>query len=81
MIFTVRQLQEKCREQKQSLYNAFVDPTKAIDLVNRKGLFKLLEKIGCPPKLLGIIVSFHEDMKGTVQFDGSSSAPFPSQAE
>jgi len=76
MIFTVRQLQEKCREQQKPLYLAFIDLTKAFDLVSRKGLFKLLEKIGCPPKLLSVIVSFHEDMKGTVQFDGSSSVPF-----
>ena len=77
MIFTVRQLQEKCREQKQPLFIVFVDLTKAFDLVSRKGLFQLLEKIGCPQKLLKVIMSFHEDMKGTVLFDGSSSATFP----
>ncbi|XP_022082509.1 uncharacterized protein LOC110974885 [Acanthaster planci] len=76
MIFTVRQLQEKCREQKQALYIAFIDLPKAFDLVRRKGLFRRLEKIGCPPKLLSVISSFHDDMQGTVQFDGSSSAPF-----
>ncbi|XP_022093240.1 uncharacterized protein LOC110980661 [Acanthaster planci] len=31
MIFTGRQLQEKCREQKQALYIAFIDLTKAFD--------------------------------------------------
>ncbi|XP_076444017.1 uncharacterized protein LOC143282301 [Babylonia areolata] len=34
-------------------------------------------KIGCPPKLRRMITSFHEDMKGTVQHDGSSSDPLP----
>ena len=29
------------------------------------------------PKLLRMITFFHEDMKGTVQYDGSSSDPFP----
>ena len=76
MIFSLRQLQEKCREQKQSLYIAFIDLTKAFDLVSRDGLFKVLAQIGCPEKLLSIIKSFHTDMKGVVQFDGSSSAPF-----
>ena len=71
MIFTVRQIQEKCREQGKSLYLAFIDLTKTFDLVSRKGLSQLLEKIGCPPKL-----SFHEDMKGTVMHDGSCSDPF-----
>ncbi|XP_052253146.1 uncharacterized protein LOC127859679 [Dreissena polymorpha] len=40
------------------------------------GLFRLLEKIGCPPKLRSMVVSFNENMKGTVVFDGSSSEPF-----
>ena len=30
-----------------------------------------------PAKRLSLIVSFHEDMNGTVQFDRSSSEPFP----
>ena len=59
------------------LYVAFFDLTKAFDLVSRKGLFRLLEKIGCPPKLRSMAVSFHENMKGTVVYDGSTSEPFP----
>ena len=39
MIFTERQLQEKTREQGKRLYLAFIDLTKAFDLVSRKGLF------------------------------------------
>ena len=77
MVFSLRQLQEKCREQRQPLYLAFIDLTKAFDLVSRDGLFALLQRIGCPPKLLSMIVSFHQDMSGTVQFDGSCSEPFP----
>ena len=49
MIFSIRQLQEKCREQQETLYIAFIDLTKAFDLVSRQGLFQLLKKIGCPP--------------------------------
>ena len=80
MIFSVRQLQEKCREQQMPLYIAFIDLTKAFDLVSRKGLFQLLEKIGCPPQLLSITASFHGDMKGTVSYDGEASEPFPMQS-
>ena len=64
MIFSLRQLQEKCREQGKPLYVAFIDLTKAFDLVSRDGLFKILAKIGCPPTLLSIVKSFHDDMKG-----------------
>ncbi|KAL8582045.1 hypothetical protein ACOMHN_028026 [Nucella lapillus] len=52
MIFSLRQLQEKCREQRRLLFIAFIDLAKAFDLVSRAGLFTLLQKIGCPPKLL-----------------------------
>ena len=76
MVFSLRQLQEKCREQHMPLYIAFIDLTKAFDLVSRDGLFKVLPKIGCPPKLQSMIASFHTDKKGTVQFNGSSSELF-----
>ena len=76
MVFSLRQLQEKCREQQMPLYIAFIDLTKAFDLVSRDGLFKVLPKIGCPHKLQSIIESFHTDTKGTMQFNGSSSDPF-----
>ena len=77
MIFSIRQIQEKCREQHMPLYIAFIDLTKAFDLVSSVGLFQILVKIGCPSKLFDKIASFHEDMKGTVSFDGEISDPFP----
>ena len=77
MIFSVRQLQEKCQEQNKPLFLAFLDLKKAFDLVSRSGLFQLLEKIGCPPKLHSIVESFHTDMQSTVCFNGATSDPFP----
>ena len=58
------------------LYIAFIDLTKAFDLVSRDGLVKVLPKIGCQPKLQNMIDSFHTDTNGTVQFNCSSSEPF-----
>ena len=89
MIITVRRIQEKCREQGKEEGRRRINVggqvkgkgfTKAFDLVRRKGLVQLLEKIGCPPpppKLSSLVVSFHKDMKGTVMYDGSCSDPFP----
>ena len=77
MIFTLAQLQEKCREQHRPLYVAFVDLTKAFDLVTRSGLYEVLRKVGCPPKMLHIIRAFHDGMQCAVQFDGNLSSPFP----
>ena len=76
MVFSLRQLQEKCREQQMPLYIAFIDLTKAFDLVSRDGLFQILPEIGCPPKLQSMIKSSHTNMTWTVQFNGSSSRPF-----
>ena len=55
---------------------AFIDLTKAFDLVSRNGLFQILPKSGCPPELQSMIESFHTNMKETVQLNGSSSRPF-----
>ncbi|KAG6929376.1 hypothetical protein G0U57_005702, partial [Chelydra serpentina] len=76
MVFSLRQLQEKCREQHKPLLLAFIELTKAFDLVNTDGLFKILVKVDCPPKLLSMIQSFHDNMKGTVLYDGLSSDAF-----
>ena len=51
------------------LYLAFVDLTKTVDLVIREGFFDFLKIIECFPKFLSMIISFHEKMKETVQFD------------
>ena len=77
MIFSVRQLQEKCQEQNQPLYLAFIDLMKAFNVVSRNGLFHLLKKIGCPPKLHSIIELFHTDIRSTVSYNGATSDPFP----
>ena len=76
MVFSLKQLWEKCREQHKPLYIAFIDLNKAFDFVSRDGLFKILKKIGCPPALLSIISSFHENTHSTINFDCSSSQPF-----
>ena len=76
MIFSLRQLQEKCREQGKPLHVAFIDLTKAFDLVSRDGHFKILAKIGCPPTLLSIVKSFHDNMKE--QFRTMVPLPTPS---
>ncbi|XP_069187191.1 uncharacterized protein [Procambarus clarkii] len=76
IVFSLIYLQVKCREQRQPLFVDFIDLTKAFNLVSRDGLFKILPKIGCQPRLLSIIRSFNENMRGTVVFDGLTSDAF-----
>jgi len=77
MVFVLRQIQEKCREQNMGLYAAFIDLTKAFDTVSRDGLWKILQRLGCPPKFLTIIRQLHEGQMGQVKHNGSLSASFP----
>ena len=50
MVLAVRQLREKCCEQNQELHLVFVDLTKAFNTEDRSGLWKILQKSGCPDK-------------------------------
>ena len=77
MIFVLRQIQEKCREQNMGLYAAFVDLTKAFETVSRGGLWKILARLGCPPKVLTIHRQLHEGQQGQVKHNGSLSGGFP----
>ena len=77
MIFTARQLQEKCKEQNLDLYMTFVDLTKAFHTVSRVGLWKIMVKLGCPTKFIAVVKQFHDGMLARVQNDGEFSDPFP----
>ncbi|XP_061891552.1 dickkopf-related protein 3b isoform X2 [Entelurus aequoreus] len=76
MVFTTRQLQEKCREQHQDLFVAFIDLSKAFDTVNRELLWNILLKFGCPQKFVNILRQFHEGMMSRVTIGGQESEPF-----
>ena len=76
MIFTVRQVQEKCLEQNLEIYSVIIDLTKAFDTVNREALWDVLARYGCPPKFIQIIRLFHVDMTGQVLSNGEKSDPF-----
>ena len=77
MVFAIRQLQEKCVEQHQDLHLLFIDLTKAFDTVNRAALWAILRKLGCPPRFVQIIRSFHDGMFCRVIENGDASDPFP----
>lgn len=76
MVFVARQIQEKCREQQQELYLAFIDLTKAFDSVNREALWTTLHRIGCPRKFINILRLLHDDMTATVLSGQFESTPF-----
>ena len=76
MMFAAQQTQEKCREQNLDLSMVFIDLTKAFDSINRKGICKILLKVGCPPRVVNIIRSFHDGMMARVSDNGAESDSF-----
>ena len=53
-----------------------IDLTKAFDTVSRDGLWKILVRLGCPPKLFTILCQFHGSQQGRVKHNGSLSDGF-----
>ena len=76
MVFSARQVLEKCRKQRRELHIAFIDLSKAFDSVDRELLWKILEKSGCPPIMLRIIKQLHDDIQIRVKVAGDLSEPF-----
>ena len=76
MIFSLRQLQEKCIEQDRPLYMVFVDFSKAFDTVGRTALWQLLKKYGCTEKFTTIIEALHTGMTANVSVGGEVSESF-----
>nr|VZI06546.1 unnamed protein product [Spirometra erinaceieuropaei] len=76
MIFAARQLQEKCQEIRTHLYSTFVDLTKAFDTVNREGLWKIMQKFGCPERFTQMVRQLHDGMIARVTVNGAVSEAF-----
>nr|VZI42116.1 unnamed protein product [Spirometra erinaceieuropaei] len=62
MIFAARQLQEK--------------PDEAFDTVNRKGLWKIMQKFGCPERFTQMVRQLHDGMMARVTDNGAVSEAF-----
>lgn len=75
-IFSVRQLQEKSREQNRPLYLCFVDLEKAFDSVPREALWLMLVKLGCTEKFVRILRLLHDGMECCVTANGEQSEFF-----
>ncbi|KAL8561420.1 hypothetical protein ACOMHN_037317 [Nucella lapillus] len=76
MIFAVRQVQEKYREQNVDLYAVFIDLTKSFDTVSRVALWTVLQKLNCQRKIVNLIRLFYDSMTGMVLSGAEASEPF-----
>ena len=66
MVFSLRQIQEKCTEQNMEMYVVFIDFTKAFDTVSRDGLWCVLRRFGCTTKVINLIRALHDGMEAKV---------------
>jgi len=76
MIFTLKQVQEKYREQQRFLYAVFIDFTKAFDSVSREPLWIILGRYCVPPHLVKLIQQFYIWMEAHISSKGQLSPPF-----
>ena len=74
MISVLRQIR---RYADNKTYAAFVDLTKAFDTISRDGLWKILARLGGPPKFLTILRQLHKGQQGQWKHNGSLSGSFP----
>ncbi|BHF59869.1 hypothetical protein SprV_0100283000 [Sparganum proliferum] len=73
MIFAARQLQEKCREMRTHLYSTFLNLEKAIDTINREGLWKIMQKFGFPERFTQMMRQLPDGMMMRVTDNGAVS--------
>ena len=58
------------------IYKCYIDLVKAYDRVNRKILFKVLERRGVTPKLLNLIIALHTQVMAKIRVDGEMTEIF-----
>ena len=58
------------------MYISFINFTKAFDTVDRPLLFRILSKVGCPPKLISLIQCLYTNVNARLIFDGKVSKSF-----
>ncbi|VDL94862.1 unnamed protein product [Schistocephalus solidus] len=73
---TARQLQEKYQEMRNHLYTPFVDLTKAFDTVNRDGLWRVMQKFGCPERFTHMVRQLHDGVTVHITENGMVAETF-----
>nr|VZI11179.1 unnamed protein product [Spirometra erinaceieuropaei] len=67
---------DECQGMRTHLYSTFVDLTKAFDTVNREGLWKIMQKFGCPERFTQMVRHLHDGMMARVTDNGAVSEAF-----
>ena len=76
MSLILRYIQSIFQEKNFNLYLAFVNISKAYDSVQRTLIWKALQKIGRPPKLIEMIQVIYKSIQCKDRIEGKDSDPF-----
>nr|VZI20438.1 unnamed protein product [Spirometra erinaceieuropaei] len=66
----------RCQQMRTHPYTTFVDFTKAFDTVNRKGLWKMMQKFGFPQLFMHMVSQLHDGVMVRVTDNGAISEAF-----
>ncbi|BHF72590.1 hypothetical protein SprV_0401565800 [Sparganum proliferum] len=78
MIVATGQMQEKCQEMRTHLYSIFVDLRKALEMVNREGVWKIMQKFGCYERFTQMVRQLRNVMMARVIDNEAVSEAFTS---
>ncbi|MBE7189862.1 reverse transcriptase family protein, partial [Jatrophihabitans endophyticus] len=73
---SLRYVAERAAADGRDLYVAYLDLSKAFDLVHRPTLWAKMEKMGFSGPLFDVVRSVYAEMRFCVRFDGETSPPF-----
>jgi hypothetical protein len=76
-IFLIRQLMERCREQKKDLHMIFIDMKKAYDKVPRNVMWWTLQKHKLSSKYITLIKDMYDNVVTSVRISGGDTNDFP----
>jgi hypothetical protein len=76
-IFLLRQLMERCREQKKNLHMIFIDLEKAYDKVTRNVMWWALQKYKVSSKYITLIKDMYDNVETSVRTSVRDTNDFP----
>jgi hypothetical protein len=76
-IFLIRQLMERCREQKKDMHMIFIDPEKVYDKVPRNAMWWALQKHKVSSKYITLIKDMYDNVVTSVQISDGDTNDFP----
>ena len=76
-LFSLRRMMELARQYEAPMHAAFVDFSKAFDLVNHRVLWAVLRARGLAPKLVDLIQDLYADSNASVGAQGIKSISPP----